>query len=343
MRSAAALAGRVGRDRGAESGRCWRTTAADAGRRPSRAIGGVCHASKSPVAAASTSTVFGVVADFGRGRCWWSGAEKVRARRRSTADVGLGRGILPRPRASRAWRSRGRRPPVKPWPRRLAKVVEPRVGVDAACCMWREAEHHDAVARAASVAGSQRALEQRSSDTAEFRNNEFGSRPHTRSRSRSAVCAARWRPTRRSPATLASSTTRSSSAPAPPIAAPPSASNSAARLRVVRLFTLVADRWQDCVPPSARRRISVLLLLAIVGAVGLALWSGGGARGVLSKLGVRARRRRLRARRRQPPRVVLADRVAPRHARAAPDAGGFVPPAAALSRAPPEGRRLLEV
>ena len=73
------------------------------------------------------------VADFGRGRCWWSGAEKVRARRRSAADVGLGRGILAtttsEPRVEKSW------PSVKPWPRRLAKVVEPRTGVEAEACM----------------------------------------------------------------------------------------------------------------------------------------------------------------------------------------------------------------
>ena len=47
------------------------------------------------------------------------------------------------------------------------------------------------------------------------------------------------------------------------------------------------DRWQDCMPPERAGGFPVLLLLACVGAVGLAVWSGGGARGVLSKLGVR--------------------------------------------------------
>ena len=105
------------------------------------------------------------------------------------------------------------------------------------------------------------------------------------------------------------------------------------------------DRWQDCIPPERAGGFPVLLLLAVVGAVGLALWSGGGARGVLSKLGVRA-----------PDDDDFEPRDADSH-RASysltashrdtpelrPTPGGFVPPAAALSRAPPEGRRLLEV
>ena len=105
------------------------------------------------------------------------------------------------------------------------------------------------------------------------------------------------------------------------------------------------DRWQDCIPPERAGGFPVLLLLASVGAVGLALWSGGGARGVLSKLGVRA-----------PDDDDFEPRDADSH-RASysltashrdtpelrPTPGGFVPPAAALSRAPPEGRRLLEV
>ena len=116
------------------------------------------------------------------------------------------------------------------------------------------------------------------------------------------------------------------------------------RLRVVRLTYVCVDRWQD-IPPERAGGFPVLLLLACVGAVGLALWSGGGARGVLSKLGVRA-----------PDDDDFEPRDADSH-RASysltashrdtpelrPTPGGFVPPAAALSRAPPEGRRLLEV
>ena len=111
-----------------------RTTAADAGRPRVACIGGayVTRVEKSGGSGMPTSIAVGVVADFGRGRCWWSGAENVRARRRSAADVGLGRGILAtttsEPRVEKSW------PPVKP--RRLAKVVEPRMGVEAEACMW---------------------------------------------------------------------------------------------------------------------------------------------------------------------------------------------------------------